>query len=79
MLSFSSNLIFGAKSRKHLSSKICFYIVDSSGSPLLLSAVFVINDSSRRIDWPWCYYFAKETTLFALTDARAFNIRTAAS
>ena len=49
--------------------------------------VFVITDSSRRMDWPWCYCFVKETTLCAptlnlwlaqsyiLTHAGAFNIR----
>ena len=53
--------------------------------------VFVITDSSRRMDWPWCYCFVKETTLCAptlnlwlmqsyiLTHARAFNIKRAAS
>ena len=63
-----------------------FLQIHSSGSLWLLNAVFVIPDSSGRMDWPWCYRFVKETTLCAptltlwltqsyiLTHARAFNI-----
>ena len=64
-----------------------FLQIHSSGSLWLLNAVFVITDSSRRMDWPWCSCFVKETTLgaptlnlwltqsYILTHARAFNIR----
>ena len=86
LFSFSSKLMFGAKSRKHLSWTLCFHTTHSSGSPWLLNALFVITDSSRGMDWPWCYCFVKETTLCAptlnlwltqsyiLIHARAFNI-----
>ena len=91
LFSFSSKLMFGAKSRKHLSWTLCFHTTNSSGSPWLLNALFVITDSSRGMDWPWCYCFVKETTLCAptlnlwltqlyiLTHAHAFNIKRAAS
>ena len=84
--------MFGAKSRKHLSWTLCFfYMIHSSGSPWLLNAVIAINDSSRRMDWPWCSCFVKETSLCAptlnlwltqlyiLTHAHALNIKRAAS
>ena len=89
LFSFSSKLMFGAKSRKHLNWTLCFHTTHSSGSPWLLNALFVITDSSRGMDRPWCYCFVKETTLCAptltlwltqsyiLTHARAFNIKRA--
>ena len=36
-----------------------FLQIHSSGSLWLLSAVFVITDSSRGMDWPWCHCFVK--------------------
>ena len=86
LFSFSSKLMFGAKSREHLSWTLCFHITHSSGSPWLLNALFVITDSSRGNGLAMVFCFVKETTLCAptltlwltqsyiLTHARAFNI-----
>ena len=37
-----------------------FLQIHSSGSLWLLNAVFVITDSSRRMDWPWRFALSKK-------------------